>query len=66
MERYIKEYANAKIEATKQCEWMNNQYKKQIIERINKAIYLKNKGMITVDEAIETILSAEQSVCGEG
>ena len=66
MERYIKEYANAKIKATKQCELMKKQYKKQIIERINKAIYLKNKGMITVDEAIETILSAEQSVCGEG
>lgn len=66
MERYIKEYANAKIKATRQCKLMNSQYKKRIIEMINKAIYLKNKGMITVDEAIETILSAEQSVCGEG
>jgi len=66
MERYIKEYANAKIKATRQCESMNNQYKKRIIERINKALYLRNKEMITADEAIGTIFNAEQSVCEEG
>ena len=66
MERYIKEYANAKIKATRQCKLMNSQYKKRIIERINKALYLRNKEMIAADEAIEAILNAEQSVCGEG
>jgi hypothetical protein len=66
MERYIKEYANAKIKEIRQCKLMNSQYKKRIIERINKALYLRNKEMIAADEAIEAILNAEQSVCGEG
>ena len=58
MERYIKEYANAKIKATKQCELMQKEYKKQIIQKINKALKLRDAELITIDETIKTILEA--------
>jgi hypothetical protein len=58
MERFIKEYANAKIKATKQCELMQKEYKKQIIQKINKALKLRDAELITIDETIKTILEA--------
>jgi hypothetical protein len=58
MERYIKEYANARIKETNANELMQREYKKQIIQKINKALNLRSNYLITIDETIKTILEA--------
>jgi len=58
MERYIKEYASAKIKKVNANELMQDEFKKQTIEKINKALKQKEIGLITIDETIKTILEA--------
>ena len=58
MERYIKEYANARIKETNENELMQSKYKKQTIEQIKKALELKTRGLITTNETIKLILNA--------
>lgn len=58
MERYIKEYANARIKETNANELMQDQYKQRTIEKINKALKLRDAELITIDETIKTILEA--------
>ena len=55
-ERYIKEYANdckRKIEGNN---LMGSNVKNKTIAKINKAVKLRDKGLITADEAIKIIL----------
>lgn len=58
MERYIKEYASAKIKKVNANELMQDEFKKQTIEKINKALKQKEIGLITIDETIKIILEA--------
>ena len=56
VERYIKEYANACKKAIKSNIQMETDVKNHIIEIINKAIKLRDRGLITADETIKIIL----------
>ena len=58
MERFIKEYANTKIKEINANKLMQIGYKKQTIEKINKALNLRSNYLITIDEAIKVILEA--------
>ena len=56
VERYIKEYANAcKKEIASNTE-MKDSVKDHAIEVINKAVKMRDRGLITADEAIKMIL----------
>lgn len=56
VERYIKEYANACKRAIKENDLMGSNAKNKAIEKINKAVKLRDRGLITADEAIKIIL----------
>lgn len=58
MERFIKEYANYKINDYKNNELMKKEYKEKAIDKINKILRLKENGLITIDETIKTILES--------
>lgn len=55
-ERYIKEYANDCIREIKENDLMKSNVKNKTIEKINKAVKLRDRGLITADEAIKIIL----------
>jgi|GEM_PF-7040256 hypothetical protein len=56
MERFIKEYANYQMKNYKQNTLMQKKYKDEKISKINKALAMREKGFITVDETIKVIL----------
>lgn len=56
VERYIKEYANACIREIEENDLMRSNMKNKAIEKIDKAVKLRDGGLITADEAIKTIL----------
>ena len=56
MERFIKEYANYQMKNYKQNTLMQQKYKDEKISKINKALVMREKGFITVDETIKVIL----------
>lgn len=58
MERYIKEYANARIKELKDNQLMQSQYKYLIFDKIMKALELRAMGLITINETIKAILEA--------
>lgn len=58
MERYIKEYASARIKDTKENELMQSRYKESKINKIERVLSLRSSGLITADEAIKLILEA--------
>lgn len=64
MERYIKEYANAKRKATEQYAF-DAALKERIIEIINCALQGREREFITADEAIRLILEAESRTISE-
>ena len=55
VERYIIEYANAKIKAITANELMNGGIKNELIRRIDRAVNMRRLGQITQDEAIMII-----------
>lgn len=55
MKRYVKEFAADRI---KSLQYANEEVKQKAIERINKAISLCEKGMITNLEAVQQIIKA--------
>lgn len=55
MERYIKEYANARIKDVKTNKLM---HKNLIVKKIEKVLELRTAGLITANEAIRAILEA--------
>lgn len=58
MERYIKEYANAKIKRIKSNILMQKPLKETAINQINNALKIRERGLITIDETIKVILEA--------
>ena len=58
MERFIKEYANYKMKDIESNGLIVKEIKNKKIDRINKSLKLKENGLITIDEAIKTILEA--------
>lgn len=57
MERYIREYANAKKNLISTNNEMNEERKIKAIERINKVLKMREKEFITIDETILEILN---------
>ena len=55
-ERYIKEYANDCMRKIEENNLMGSNVKNKAIAKINKAVKLRDKGVITADEAIKIIL----------
>lgn len=55
IERFIKEYANYKINDLKSNLLMRENFKMDKIERINKALILRENGLITIDESMKII-----------
>ena len=55
VERFIKEYANFKKEEIRNNELINKENKEKAFFKIDNVLKLKEKGMITVDEAIKMI-----------
>lgn len=56
MERFIKEYANHKKKAIIENTMMQEEKKKEALKHIEKTLDLRNRGLITIDEAIRNIL----------
>lgn len=63
MKRFIKEYANYQI--ANNPFYTDNVCSQFYIYRINKAVKMCEKGLITVNNAIDMILHAEQYVMQE-
>ena len=57
MNRFIKEYANYKINKIKSNELIKEDLKSEAVEKIQKVLKLEKSGLITVDEAISNILN---------
>ena len=55
VERFIKEYANFKKEEIRNNELINKENKEKAFFKIDNVLKLKEKGMITVNEAIKMI-----------
>ena len=58
MERYIQEYASSKLADVKKNRLMREFCKDEAIGKIEKALSMRERGLITVDEAIKMILEA--------
>ncbi len=56
VERYIKEYADACKREIKHNTNMQDNVKNHAIEVINNAIKMRDRGLITADEAVKMIL----------
>lgn len=56
VERYIKEYANDCKRKIEENNLMESNVKNKAIAKINKAVKLRDKGLITADETIKIIL----------
>lgn len=56
VEKYIKEYANACKRKIEESNLMAINIKNKIVTKINKAVKLRDRGLITADEAIKIIL----------
>lgn len=56
MERFIKEYANHKKKAIVENTMMQEEKKKEALKHIEKTLNARNRGLITIDEAIRNIL----------
>ena len=58
VERFIKEYANFKKKEIENNEFINEENKEKAFFEINNVLKFKEKGMITVDEAIKIITNS--------
>lgn len=58
MERFIKEYANYRKNNLNDNELMKTEYKVGSINKINQALKMKERGLITSNETIKMILEA--------
>lgn len=56
VERYIKEYADDCKRKIEENNLMRSNVKNKAIAKINKAVKLRDKGLIPADEAIKIIL----------
>lgn len=58
-ERFLKEYASAKIKWTEANELMQDRYKAFIIATCNGAVRSRERGIIGLEDAVRLILEAE-------
>ena len=58
VERFIKEYANYKKKSIDSNELMKEEYKQKALTRIDNTLKAKERGMITVDEAMLSMINA--------
>ena len=58
VERFIKEYASYQIKAINSNELMKQEYKEKALNRIDNILKAKERGMITVDEAMLSMINA--------
>ena len=58
VERFIKEYASFKKKEIENSEFINKEDKEKVFFEINNVLKLKEKGMITVKEAIKIITNS--------
>ena len=61
MERFLVEYANYQKKSFKNNQLMKQEYKDKAVEQINHALRLREKGLITVDDTIQSILNCIKS-----
>ena len=61
MERYIEEYANACKKKIEENDLMEPEVKNKITARINAAVKLRYKQLITEDETMKLILESKDS-----
>ena len=57
VERFITEYANACKKEIKESNLMGENFRDEVIGKINQAVYLRDIGYITADEAVKMILT---------
>ena len=57
MERFIKEYANHKKKVIIENTIMQEEKKKEALKHIENTLNLRNRGFITIDEAMRNILN---------
>lgn len=57
MERFIKEYANYQKKQIESNPLMKEEVKTEALKRIKHTLKVKEKGLITVDETIQSILN---------
>lgn len=57
VERFIKEYANYKKKSINSNELMKQEYKEKALNRIDNMLKAKERGLITVDETISSIVN---------
>ena len=60
MERFLKEYANYRKQDITGNELMQQSIKDYAVSRINKALAYRERGFITINEAVKLILNAEE------
>ena len=58
VERFLKEYASYKKEVIKNNELIKSDIKENALFKIDKVLSLKEKGFITVDEALKIMIDA--------
>jgi len=58
IERFIKEYANYKKKLINSNELIKEEYKQKALARIDNTLKAKERGMITVDEAMLSMINA--------
>ncbi len=57
VERFIREYANSQKKSISNCALMKEEYKEKAYIKINNALSARERGLITVNEAIRCILN---------
>ena len=57
VERFITEYANACKREIKESNIIGENFRDEVIGKINQAIYLRDRRLITADEAVRMILT---------
>lgn len=55
--RFMKEYASYTKKAVFNSELMNDEIKQKAIKKIDRALHLAEKGLITIDEGMRLILN---------
>ena len=58
MKRFITEFANYKKKTYQNNELMKNEYKDKSIQKIDQALKLSERGLITINETMKIILEA--------
>lgn len=56
--RYLREYANATKKGIMENAFIRDEIKVQAVDRIDKVLHIREKGIITIDESILMIMNA--------